>query len=706
LETLSSKPRVIALTEINSKRQYAERVVESELQIDGYRLYCSNLSVEKRRGVLLYVDVALTSTQLDIESAFNEYIAVKIRGEFNELLVCNVYRSPNSSAENDKHLFEFINHTDSTYSCNKVFVGDFNLPAINWKDWTVVSTSNSATEFVSCLRKNFLLQHVDQPTRARGTQTPHTLDLVITDQDFIGDIEYLSPVGNSDHSVIVFSVNWQSEVTTESCEKLNYEKGDYNMLKAHMDRDWEEEFSDFAQDVEACWNKFKYVLNEGIVKYIPKVKGKGWKRKQIWKCPISAGMRKNIRRKHRLWTRFQETRDSKVEHEYKRVRNIVRNESRMMDRQEQNLVAAECKENPKKFWKFIKSRTKSRSGIGDIEVVIENSKISLQDDVAKAEAFNDYFSSVFTMEPPGDFAEMAKITVKENMQSFKITEEAIAKKLLKLKIDKSPGPDSLHPRVLKEISIEISSPLKHIFEISLQQGIIPEEWRTSNITAIYKKGKRVSMENYRPVSLTCILCKVQESLVRDHIMQYFLKNGLFSKRQFGFIKGRSTVLQLLEILDRWTQYLEEGGQVDVIYTDFEKAFDKVPHRRLISKLKSYDINPEIIKWIEGFLLQRRQRVGIRGKFSDWRKVLSGIPQGSVLGPLLFVIFINDLPEFCGGDSDIFLFADDAKIMKHVTRIEDCSQLQNSCDKLLEWSNTWLLKLNIKNVCYSDYLLEI
>jgi exonuclease III len=114
LETLSSKPHVIALTEINSKRQYAERVVESELQIDGYRLYCSNLSVEKRRGVLLYVDVALTSTQLDIESAFNEYIAVKIRGEFNELLVCNVYRSPNSSAENDKHLFEFINHTDST----------------------------------------------------------------------------------------------------------------------------------------------------------------------------------------------------------------------------------------------------------------------------------------------------------------------------------------------------------------------------------------------------------------------------------------------------------------------------------------------------------------------------------------------------------------------------------------------------------------
>ena len=692
LGTLCSRPHVIALTEVNSKKQDAEKVEESELQIDGYNLYCSNLSVEKRRGVLLYVDVALSTTQLDIASEFNEYIAVKIRGRASELIVCNVYRSPNSSSENDISLSECITRVNS-YNCRKILVGDFNFPVINWQDWTVSSTSTSAGNFLSCLRKNFLFQHVDQPTRARGSQTPHALDLVITDEDFISDIEYLSPVGKSDHSVLNFCVNWGWSATPGGGSKLNYAKGDYEKIRSYMDRKWDQEFSDIAKDVNACWNRFKEILNEGINKYIPRVNSNDWKKNQSWKHPISTEMRKNIRRKHRLWTRFIETRDVKAETEYKRVRNLVREESRIKERQEQHLVAVECKENPKKFWNYVRNKTKTRSGIGDIEVNKDGIKTVLQEDSAKVEAFNEYFSSVFTVEPTGDFLEMDKITVRDNMQTLKITEEAIINKLLKLKIDKSPGPDCLHPRVLREISAEIGQPLKHIFGISLEQGTIPEDWRSSNVTAIYKKGRKVSMENYRPVSLTCIVCKVLESLVRDHLMEYFLNNKLFSNKQFGFIKGRSTVLQLLNILDRWTKYLEEGGQIDVIYTDFEKAFDKVPHKRLISKLKSYGISPEIVRWIEGFLLHRQQRVGIRGHYSDWRKVLSGIPQGSVLGPLLFVIFINDLPGCCGEGSEIYLFADDAKIMKHIKRVEDCEDIQRSCDLLQQWSDRWLLKLN-------------
>jgi hypothetical protein len=177
-------------------------------------------------------------------------------------------------------------------------------------------------------------------------------------------------------------------------------------------------------------------------------------------------------------------------------------------------------------------------------------------------------------------------------------------------------------------------------------------------------------------------------------MSYFLNNKLFSNKQYGFIKGRSTALQLLNMLDKWTKYLEEGGQIDAIYTDFEKAFDKVPHKRLISKLKSYGIDAKIVGWIEGFLIHRRQRVGIRGQYSDWRRVLSGIPQGSVLGPLLFVIFINDLPDFCEGASEIYLFADDAKMTKYITNTEDCNDLQKSCDLLQQWSERWLVKLNI------------
>ena len=141
-------------------------------------------------------------------------------------------------------------------------------------------------------------------------------------------------------------------------------------------------------------------------------------------------------------------------------------------------------------------------------------------------------------------------------------------------------------------------------------------------------------------------------------MEHFVKNKLFTCKQFGFIKGRSTVLQLLKVLDIWTHNLEIGGNIDVIYTDLEKAFDKVPHKRLISKLKSYGINADVIAWIEAFLSTRRQRVKINNVFSEWASVLSGIPQGSILGPLQFIIYINDLVDLCSN-------ADDAKLFRHI-----------------------------------------
>ena len=160
----------------------------------------------------------------------------------------------------------------------------------------------------------------------------------------------------------------------------------------------------------------------------------------------------------------------------------------------------------------------------------------------------------------------------------------------------------LHPRILKELKNEIALSLKLIFECSLATKLLPEDWKLGNITPIFKKGKKSCVNNYRPVSLTCVLCKLLESIIRDHIIEHLTSNKLFSEKQFGFIKGRSTVTQLLEILDKWTDWLESGGQIDVIYTDLEKAFDKVPHKLLIHKLKAYNLNSQVIDWIISFYL--------------------------------------------------------------------------------------------------------
>src|SRR2546425_8682789 len=191
-----------------------------------------------------------------------------------------------------------------------------------------------------------------------------------------------------------------------------------------------------------------------------------------------------------------------------------------------------------------------------------------------------------------------------------------------------------------------------------------------------KKGKNL-VENYRPISLTCITCKLMESIIRDQMMDYFLINKLFNEYQYGFINGRSVVLQLLKIIDDWLVNLENGHQIDVIYTDFEKAFDKVPHKRLLMKLTSYRVDEKLIAWIKAFLCNRMQQVKINGVLSGSRNVPSGIPQGTVLGPLLFIIFINDLPEVCSNLSKIFLFADDAKLYKCISNMSDCVKLNDS-----------------------------
>ena len=203
---------------------------------------------------------------------------------------------------------------------------------------------------------------------------------------------------------------------------------------------------------------------------------------------------------------------------------------------------------------------------------------------------------------------MTQRNLKEWLTNINISKEKIKKKLLELKISKAPGPDGLHPRLLKELAAQLSEPLESIFQLSLKQGKVPKDWKKGEITAIHKKGNRRTAGNYRPVSLTCILCKIMEALVREDIITHMRENKLFSKYQYGFINKRSTTLQLLYVLDEWTEILDQGGTIDAVYLDFMKAFDKVPHKRLMHKLSAYGIRGQAHRWIESFLTGRTQRV--------------------------------------------------------------------------------------------------
>ena len=237
------------------------------------------------------------------------------------------------------------------------------------------------------------------------------------------------------------------------------------------------------------------------------------------------------------------------------------------------------KDNPKKFWSYAQSKSKTKSSIPDL-YKDDNKKDVTESDKEKADVLADFFTSVFTKDTDNEMPDIVPKEVPE-LNDILINPTIVKKKLENLKINKSPGPDTLHPRLLKELSEVLSYPLSLIFNKSVETGKVPCEWKYANITALYKKGDKKYAGNYRPVSLTSVVCKILESIIRENIVEHMRSNKLFSDKQFGFISGRSTVLQLIRVKDNWTEILDEGGCIDVAYCDFMKAFDKVCHKRLV-----------------------------------------------------------------------------------------------------------------------------
>jgi len=310
-----------------------------------------------------------------------------------------------------------------------------------------------------------------------------------------------------------------------------------------------------------------------------------------------------------------------------------------------------------------------------------------------AEELNNYFSSVFTRENTLNLPPCGGQPDEDRgrLDDILITEELVMAKLKRLRADKATGADDISPRLLTEIKEDICHPLTIIFQKSLRSGEVPHDWKLANVSPIYKKDKHSEPSNYRPISLTSQICKLFESLIRDSIVDHLESNKLIGDSQHGFRRGRSCLTNLLTFLDTVTRLVDEGKNLDIIYLDFAKAFDKVPHQRLLIKLRDIGISGHLLSWISAWLSDRQQRVVIRGRHSSWKQVFSGVPQGSVLGPVLFLIFINDIDE--GLFSHILKFADDTKIFNTVMSKADHDILQNDLASLEAWSQKWQMEFN-------------
>ena len=282
--------------------------------------------------------------------------------------------------------------------------------------------------------------------------------------------------------------------------------------------------------------------------------------------PLDVKTHAKIKRKNRLWKKFLLTKDVQNYQEFCRLRNQVRRLTRKAQKQYEKDIINQIKQNPKKFWQYAQAKMTTRMGIPNL-IKSEHDKYDLTKSDSEKPVLADYFSTVFTREQEGETPEES-IRCSKKIELCTINPSTVASKLKKLKTFKSPGPDGLHPRVLNELANSISTPLSVIFNTSLTTSVLPTDWKTANVSAIHKKSNKSQAHNYRPVSLTSIAGEILEQIIRDSVTEHMKDNDLLSDKQFGFIKGRSIVLHLLKVLDSWTETLENGGCIDVVYCDF------------------------------------------------------------------------------------------------------------------------------------------
>ena len=345
-----------------------------------------------------------------------------------------------------------------------------------------------------------------------------------------------------------------------------------------------------------------------------------------------------------------------------------------------------------RFWTLIKQQKSDSKEITSLK----SNGITYTKTSDKANMLNGQFQSVFTKLVPLKLKHLAVLILPRSlkfpsMPDIKITINGVSKQLSKLNPGKAAGPDNLTSRILKELHNEIAPMLSDIFNTSLREGKVPDDWRNASVTPVYKKGLKTKAENYRPNSLTCICCKVMEHVITSNIMAHLNKQKLLHPNQHGFRRKLSCETQLIQFVQEISETLNESAQADIIVMDFSKAFDKVDHRRHLLKLHRFGINNDVISWIKSFLSNRTQKVVLDGEESESCPVMSGVPQGSVLGPCLFLLYINDMPDMI--ESNIRLFADDTIMYLTVTNQTDCQALQADLIKLEIWESEWLMAFN-------------
>ena len=409
---------------------------------------------------------------------------------------------------------------------------------------------------------------------------------------------------------------------------------------------------------------------------------------------ITTLLKRPIRKRKRLSRKAKQTNLERHWIKFRQLRNETNTMIRNSKQQFYDNIAEKLESkslSSKDWWSTLK--TFISPNLNSAIPPIESEGIIYTDDFEKANLFNNYFQGQTVLDDSNAvLPELPEPSYLTSLSSIAFDPQEVEEILRTLKTDKASGPDGLSNRILKELSHELSSPLCSLFNKSLSLGKFPSPYKDANVTPVHKKGDLSIVSNYRPISLLNSVAKLFEKLVFKYLYNHLQDNNMLSSLQSGFIPCDSPVNQLAYLYHIFTEALDAGKEVRTVFCDISKAFDRVWHDGLIYKLKAAGVSGDVLRWFQSYLSGRRQRVVLPGSFSEWVYIKAGVPQGSILGPLLFLLYINDIVKNIG--SNIRLFADDTSLFIIVDNPTTAALCLNSdLEKLSRWTAIWLVTFN-------------
>ena len=616
----------------------------------------------------------------DLEIQELEVLWLEIRVKNNKFLLGTVYRPPTSDLPFWDLLQDSIDLTKTLPVPYTILTGDFNA-----------DPNTAAGQLLSNFcGNNELSLLINEPTRITPT-TATILDQFITNvPSLMKNVGVQPPVSINDHCTIYSTLSFKIPKAESFERKIwDFKNANFSLYNSALsDYDWELLFNEHST-VDDCTEAITNVILESANRLIPnktvtiRPKDK----------PFYNGYLRRLRRSlDRVHKRAKRSNTDTLWESFRTDRNFYYREVKRLKTEftlkEYNKLE-HSQNSSRDYFKLMKKFMGFNTSCDIPPMTTSNGHIII-DDEDKANAFNDFFVSASFLDdsnanlPPDELSEV------QPLDNIIITEEEVHDQIKLLDVNKAYGPDNISPVFLKQGRVGLCKPLTKLYNMSLNQSLFPKQWKRANVIPLFKKGCHQSFNNYRPVSLLSILGKIMERIVFKHLFNHFRQNFLISVWQSGFLPQSSTVTQLIEMYNCFCSAVTNHKEVRVVFLDISKAFDRVWHRGLIYKLKSWGVSGRLLTWLENYLLGRYQRVVINNKTSIWRRILAGVPQGSILGPLLFLVFINDI-TYVIRHCKIRLFADDSCLYIEVDNREEAALLINEdLAAIHEWSLKWLI----------------